>query len=141
MSRDSNYKAVSFRFNMDVEEDKKLYGQLSAMADGYTSLSACMKSIVAEYFSVIDTVKAQNDFYAFFLEKYKDLNQELINNMREEFQLQSAKILGALVSGMSINSSNLNIAKVEESSFSKEKQLPDISETVPDALEDFLNKF
>lgn len=45
------YKAVSCRFNMQDEEERKLYNMVEQKAKDYSTISGCIKAILREYFA------------------------------------------------------------------------------------------
>lgn len=124
---DGKQKSIFIRFNMDNKADKELYLKLSEGADDSASLTAYVKKILEEYFSLNIKIADRQEFH----------NQMLVV-VREEVQAQGMKLVGALLAG--IGSGNIPVQQLNAvQNEQKETILPEACEELPDGLSSVLD--
>lgn len=84
-----NQKSVFIRFNMDDRADKELYSKLSREAGNTASLTAYVKKVLKEYFSMNIKIADRQEFH-----------NQMLAAIREEMQSQGMKLVGALLAGI-----------------------------------------
>lgn len=119
-----NQKSVSIRFNMDDRVDKELYLRLVEGAGDSASLTAYIKRVLEEYFSLNIKIADRQEFH-----------NQMLTIIREEMQAQGMKLIGALLAGIGTVNLQLPQAGIE----SKEAELPDVCEKLPDELRGVLD--
>lgn len=117
-------KSVYIRFNMDDKSDKELYHKLMGEAGGSASLTAYVKRVLEEYFTLNIRIADRQEFH-----------NQMLSVVREEMQSQGMKLVGALLAG--IGTVSVSIPKTD--TVPKEVELPDICEELPDKLSGVLD--
>ena len=117
-------KSIFIRFNMDDKSDKELYQRLTGAAGSSASLTAYVKRVLEEYFTLNIRIADRQEFH----------NQRL-SVVREEMQSQGMKLVGALLAG--IGTVSIPVTQVEADT--KEAGLPEVCEKLPDELSSILD--
>ena len=119
-----NQKSIFIRFNMDDKADKELYLKLSGEAGNTASLTAYVKRVLEEYFSLNIKITDRQEFH-----------NQMLTAIREEMQSQGMKLVGALLAG--IGTVNLPISQARN--VSREAGLPEACDVLPEELQGILN--
>mgnify|MGYP006906613881 CR=1 FL=1 len=119
-----NQKSIFIRFNMDDKADKELYLKLSGEAGNTASLTAYVKRVLEEYFSLNIKITDRQEFH-----------NQMLTAIREEMQSQGMKLVGALLAG--IGTVNLPISQAKN--VSREAGLPELCDTLPEELQGVLD--
>jgi hypothetical protein len=119
-----NQKSIFIRFNMDDKADKELYLKLSGEAGNTASLTAYVKRVLEEYFSLNIKITDRQEFH-----------NQMLTAIREEMQSQGMKLVGALLAG--IGTVNLPISQVEN--VSRGAELPESCDGLPEELQGILD--
>ena len=119
-----NQKSIFIRFNMDDKADKELYLKLSGEAGNTASLTAYVKRVLEEYFSLNIKTTDRQEFH-----------NQMLTAIREEMQSQGMKLVGALLAG--IGTVNLPISQA--GNVSREAGLPELCDTLPEQLQGVLD--
>ena len=82
-------KSVFIRFNMADEADCDLYLKLAEAAGSSASLTAYVKRVLEEHFSVKMEISGRQEFH-----------EQILSVVREEMQAQGMKLVGALLAGI-----------------------------------------
>ena len=117
-------KSVFIRFNMSDEADCDLYMKLAEAAGSSASLTAYVKRILEEHFSVKMEMSGRQEF-----------REQMLAVVREEMQAQGMKLVGALLAG--IGTVSIPVVKCEAES--NVTELPEICEELPEELSGVLN--
>lgn len=117
-------KSIFIRFNMDDENDRKLYLKLTKEAENFASLTVYVKRILEEYFTLNLKIADRQEFH-----------NQMLSVVREEMQLQGMKLVGAFLSGISVG----GISAQKTDIASNETALPDTCEKLPDELSGVLD--
>ena len=117
-------KSVFIRFNMSDEADCGLYMKLTEAAGSSASLTAYVKRVLEEHFSVKMEMIERQEFYG-----------QMLSNVREEMQSQGMKLVGALLAGIG----TVNVPVIRDEMASKETELPEVCEELPDELRGVLD--
>lgn len=118
-----NQKSVFIRFNMDDKADRELYFKLSGEAGNTASLTAYVKRVLEEYFSLNIKIADRQEFH-----------NQMLTAIREEMQSQGMKLVGALLAG--IGTVSLPIPQKEN--VSREAELPESCDALPEELQGVL---
>lgn len=119
-----NQKSIFIRFNMSDKADQELYQKLSEAAGGSSSLTAYVKRMLQEYFTLYIKVADRQEFHT-----------QMLAAVREEIQAQGMKLVGALLAG--IGTVNVPVQQAEIPK--KETELPDTCEQLPEELHGILD--
>lgn len=119
-----NQKSIFIRFNMDDKADKELYLKLSGEAGNTASLTAYVKRVLEEYFSLNIKIADRQEFHS-----------QMLAAIREEMQSQGMKLVGALLAG--IGTVNLPISQKEN--VPREAELPELCDALPEELQGILD--
>ena len=84
-----NQKSVFIRFNMDDRSDNELYQRLVEESGSTSSLTAYVKRVLEEYFSLNIKIADRQEFH-----------NQMLAVVREEMQSQGMKLVGALLAGI-----------------------------------------
>lgn len=117
-------KSVSIRFNMDDKMDQELYMKLIKGAGNSASLTAYVKRLLEEYFSLNIKIADRQEFH-----------NQMLTVIREEMQSQGMKLVGALLSGLG----TVNLPSPQTGVEAKEAELPDVCEKLPEELQGVLD--
>lgn len=117
-------KSVFIRFNMADKADCDLYLKLAEAAGSSASLTAYVKRILEEHFSVIMEISGRQEFH-----------EQMLSAIREEMQAQGMKLVGALLPGIG----TVSIPVVKREAESNITELPEICEELPEELSGVLN--
>lgn len=79
-----NQKAIFIRFNMDDRSDSELYQRLVEESGSTSSLTAYVKRVLEEYFSLNIKIADRQEFH-----------NQMLAAIREEMQSQGMKLVGA----------------------------------------------
>lgn len=109
---------------MDDRSDRELYLKLAGEAGNTVSLTAYVKRVLEEYFSLNIKIADRQEFHS-----------QMLAAVREEMQSQGMKLVGALLAGIGMVSIPIPQMVIEE----KEAMLPDICEKLPDELRGVLD--
>lgn len=118
-----NQKSVSIRFNMDDRADWELYQKLAEGSGSAASLTAYVKRVLEEYFSLNIRIADRQEFH----------NQMLVA-IREEMQAQGMKLVGALLAGIGA----AGIPPRQATTVSSAAELPDVCDGLPEELQGIL---
>lgn len=118
-----NQKSVSIRFNMDDRADWELYQKLAEGSGSAASLTAYVKRVLEEYFSLNIRIADRQEFH----------NQMLVA-IREEMQAQGMKLVGALLAGIGA----AGIPPRQSTTVSSAAELPDVCDGLPEELQGIL---
>ena len=94
-------KSVFIRFNMSDEADCDLYMKLAEAAGSSASLTAYVKRVLEEHFSVKVEMSGRQEFH-----------EQIVSVIREEMQAQGMKLVGALLAG--IGTVNVSVRQNED---------------------------
>ena len=119
-----NQKSVFIRFNMDDRTDRELYEKLVEESGSASSLTAYVKRVLEEYFSLNIKIADRQEFHS-----------QMLTAIREEMQSQGMKLVGALLAG--IGTVNLPISQVEN--VSRGAELPESCDGLPEELQGILD--
>lgn len=118
-----NQKSVFIRFNMDDRADRELYLKLAGEAGNAVSLTAFVKKVLEEHFSLNIEIADRQEFH-----------RQMLAAIREEMQSQGMKLVGALLAG--IGTVSLPIPQKEN--VSREAELPESCDALPEELQGVL---
>lgn len=117
-------KSIFIRFNMDDKNDRALYTRLTGEAGSSASLTAYVKRVLEEYFSLNIKIADRQEFH-----------NQMLSVVREEMQSQGMKLVGALLAGIGVD-----VALVQRTdAIPMENVLPDVCEKLPDELNGILD--
>ena len=119
-----NQKSIFIRFNMDDKADKELYLKLSGEAGNTASLTAYVKRVLEEYFSLNIKITDRQEFH-----------NQMLTAIREEMQSQGMKLVGALLAG--IGTVNFPISQARN--VPREAGLPEVCDALPEELQGVLD--
>ena len=120
-----NQKSIFIRFNMDDRVDRELYLRLTGEAGNATSLTAYVKRVLEEYFSLNIKIADRQEFH-----------NQMLMVIREEMQSQGMKLVGAFLAGIGMVS--IPTTQKEKLSGEIEVELPQACERLPDELQSIL---
>ncbi len=118
-----NQKAVSIRFNMDDRADRELYLKLAEKSGSAASLTAYVKRVLEEYFSLDIKIADRQEFHS-----------QMLAAIREEMQSQGMKLVGALLAGIG----TVSVPIQQRDVVPGEAGLPEASEELPEGLKGIL---
>lgn len=119
-----NQKAVSIRFNMDDRADRELYLKLAEGSGSAASLTAYVKRVLEEYFSLNIRIADRQEFH-----------NQVLAAIREEMQSQGMKLVGALLAGIG----TVSVPIQQRDVVPGEAGLPEASEELPEGLKGILD--
>lgn len=119
-----NQKSIFIRFNMDDKADRELYMKLAGEAGSAASLTAYVKRMLEEHFSLNIKIADRQEFH-----------NQMLTVIREEMQSQGMKLVGALLAGIG----TVNIPSVQPETVPKGEKLPDVCEELPEELRGILD--
>lgn len=119
-----NQKSIFIRFNMDDKTDRELYRKLADGAGCAASLTAYVKRVLEEYFSLNIKIADRQEFH-----------NQMLMAIHEEMQSQGMKLVGALLAG--IGTVNIPLAQVKNVSGGAE--LPEACDVLPEELQGILD--
>ena len=117
-------KSVFIRFNMDDTADRELYLKLTKEAGNAASLTAYVKRVLEEYFSLNVKIADRQEFHS-----------QMLSVIREEMQSQGMKLVGALLAGIG----TVSAATPVDGVISEGTMLPDSCESLPEELSGVLD--
>ena len=118
-----NQKAVFIRFNMDDRADRELYQKLVEESGSAASLTAYVKRVLEEYFSMNIRIADRQEFH-----------NQMLAVVREEMQSQGMKLVGALLAGIG----TVSVPIQQRDVVPGEAGLPEASEELPEGLKGIL---
>lgn len=118
-----NQKAVFIRFNMDDRADRELYQKLVEESGSAASLTAYVKRVLEEYFSLNIRIADRQEFH-----------NQMLAAIREEMQSQGMKLVGALLAGIG----TVNIQIPQTGNVSGGAELPEACDILPEELQGIL---
>lgn len=118
-----NQKAVSIRFNMDDRADRELYLKLAEGSGSAASLTAYVKRVLEEYFSLDIKIADRQEFHS-----------QMLAAIREEMQSQGMKLVGAILAGIG----TVSVPIQQKDVVPGEAGLPEASEELPEGLKGIL---
>ena len=118
-----NQRSVSIRFNMDDRADWELYQKLAEGSGNAASLTAYVKRVLEEYFSLNIRIADRQEFH-----------NQMLAAIREEMQAQGMKLVGALLAGISV----AGIPPMQSATVSSAAELPDVCDGLPEELQGIL---
>lgn len=110
-----NQRSVSIRFNMDDRADRELYQRLAEESGSAASMTAYVKRMLEEYFSLNIKIADRQKFY-----------NQIVAVIREEMQSQGMKLVGALLAGIG----TVNIPVLQTGNVSGGAELPEACEVL-----------
>lgn len=117
-------KSIFIRFNMDDKNDRELYMKLTGEAGSSASLTAYIKRVLEEYFTLNIKIADRQEFH-----------NQMLSVVREEMQSQGMKLVGALLAGI-----GTGVVPVQrKDSEPAETALPEVCEKLPDELSSVLD--
>lgn len=117
-------KSIFIRFNMDDKNDRELYMKLTREAGSSASLTAYVKRVLEEYFTLNIKIADRQEFH-----------NQMLSAVREEMQSQGMKLVGALLAGI-----GTGVVPVQrKDSEPVETALPEVCEKLPDELSGVLD--
>ena len=117
-------KSIFIRFNMDDKSDRELYAKLAGEAGNSASLTSYAKMVLEEHFTLNIKIADRQEFH-----------RQMLSAVREEMQSQGMKLVGALLSGISMG--NVPVQRVDAAQSGV--ALPDACEKLPDELSGVLD--
>ena len=119
-----NQKAIFIRFNMDDRSDSELYQRLVEESGSTSSLTAYVKRVLEEYFSLNIKIADRQEFH-----------NQMLAIVREEMQLQGMKLVGALLAGIG----TVNLPVSQTGNVSGGAELPESCDGLPEELQGILD--
>ena len=119
-----NQKSIFIRFNMDDRSDCELYQRLVEGLGSASSLTAYVKGVLEEHFSLNIKIADRQEFHS-----------QMLAAIREEMQSQGMKLVGALLAG--IGTVNLPISQT--GNVSGGADLPEPCDALPEELQGILD--
>lgn len=119
-----NQKAVFIRFNMDDRADRELYQKLVEESGSAVSLTAYVKRVLEEYFTLNIRIADRQEF-----------RSQMLAAIREEMQSQGMKLVGALLAGIG----TVNIPVSQTGNVSERAELPETCDVLPEELQGILD--
>lgn len=119
-----NQRSIFIRFNMEDRADRELYRKLTEGAGGAASLTAYVKRMLEEYFSLNIRIADRQEFH-----------NQMLTVIREEMQSQGMKLVGALLAGIG----TVDIPAQQPERVPGETELPDVCEGLPEELKGILD--
>lgn len=119
-----NQKSIFIRFNMDDRVDRELYLRLTGEAGNAASLTAYVKRVLEEYFSLNIKIADRQEFH-----------NQMLMVIREEMQSQGMKLVGAFLAGIG----TVRIPSVQPETVPNEAELPNVCEKLPEELQGILD--
>lgn len=117
-------KSIFIRFNMDDKNDRELYMKLTGEAGSSASLTAYVKRVLEEYFTLNIRIADRQEFHS-----------QMLSAVREEMQSQGMKLVGALLAGI-----GTGVVPVQrQDSEPAETALPEVCEKLPEELSGVLD--
>lgn len=117
-------KSIFIRFNMDDKNDRELYMKLTGEAGSSASLTAYVKRVLEEYYTLNIRIADRQEFHS-----------QMLSAVREEMQSQGMKLVGALLAGI-----GTGVVPVQRTgSETAETALPEVCEKLPDELSGVLD--
>lgn len=117
-------KSIFIRFNMDDKNDRELYMKLTGEANNSASLTAYVKRVLEEYFTLNIKIADRQEFH-----------NQMLSAVREEMQSQGMKLVGALLAGI-----GTGVVPVQrKGSEPAETALPEVCEKLPEELSGVLD--
>lgn len=117
-------KSIFIRFNMDDKNDRELYMKLTGKANNSASLTAYVKRVLEEYFTLNIKIADRQEFHS-----------QMLSAVREEMQSQGMKLVGALLAGI-----GTGVVPVQrKDSEPAETALPEVCEKLPEELSGVLD--
>lgn len=117
-------KSIFIRFNMDDKNDRELYMKLTGEANNSASLTAYVKRVLEEYFTLNIKIADRQEFHS-----------QMLSAVREEMQSQGMKLVGALLAGI-----GTGVVPVQrKDSEPAETALPEVCEKLPEELSGVLD--
>lgn len=117
-------RSVFIRFNMADEADCDLYLKLAEAAGSSASLTAYVKRVLEEYFSVKMEISERQEFH-----------EQMLSVVRDEMQIQGMKLVGALLTGIG----TVSIPAVRSEAESEAIELPESCKELPEELNGILD--
>lgn len=117
-------KSIFIRFNMDDKNDRELYMKLTGEAGSSASLTAYVKRVLEEYFTLNIKIADRQEFHS-----------QMLSAVREEMQSQGMKLVGALLAG--IGTGVVPVQRKDRES--EETALPEVCEKLPEELSGVLD--
>lgn len=117
-------KSIFIRFNMEDKADKELYLKLAGEAGSAASLTSYVKKALEEYFCLNIKIADRQVFH-----------DQMLTVLREEMQSQGMKLVGALLAGIG----TVSIPASQVKNTSREAELPEICEELPEELQGILD--
>ena len=118
-----NQKSIFIRFNMDDMSDCELYQRLMEESGSTSSLTAYVKRVLDEYFSLNIKIADRQEFH-----------NQMLAVVREEMQSQGMKLVGALLAGIG----TVSVPIQQRDVVPGEAGLPEASEELPEGLKGIL---
>ena len=118
-----NQKSIFIRFNMDDMSDCELYQRLMEESGSTSSLTAYVKRVLEEYFSLNIKIADRQEFH-----------NQMVAVVREEMQSQGMKLVGALLAGIG----TVSVPIQQRDVVPGEAGLPEASEELPEGLKGIL---
>ena len=119
-----NQKSVFIRFNMDDRSDNELYQRLVEESGSTSSLTAYVKRVLEEYFSLNIKIADRQEFH-----------NQMLAIVREEMQSQGMKLVGALLAGIG----TVNLPVSQTGNVSGGAELPESCDGLPEELQGILD--
>lgn len=117
-------RSVFIRFNMADKADCDLYLKLAEASGSSSSLTACVKRALEEYFSVKMEMSERQQFH-----------EQMLLMVREEMQAQGMKLVGALPAGIG----TVNAPLSRDGATAGGTELPESCGELPDELRGVLD--
>ena len=124
-----NYKSISFRMNLDDENERTIYDNLVASAEGYVSISAFLKHVISYYYEM----EERRHIVEVVEQAIKDQQCRLESLIRDEISKQGLTILGGLLASM--GNVTTEVVTTEPSNLPKEEDV------FPESLNGVLSMF
>lgn len=119
-----NQKSVFIRFNMDDRTDRELYKKLVEESGSASSLTAYVKRVLDEYFSLNIKIADRQEFH-----------NQMLAAIRDEMQVQGMKLVGALLAGIG----TVSASSISSGTVSNGTDLPDVCDSLPSELQGVLD--
>ena len=132
-----NRQAVTVRFNLLSEKERKIYECLMNKEHGDISVSAQVRDILLEHYENEEKDKQLAEVFQEMKDYYKKTLVAMKNIVKEEMQNHDMRVLAVLASNG--NYSSINLADVQKNG--KGMELPKESKELPEGMESVLKMF
>lgn len=132
-----NRQAVTVRFNLLNEKERKIYECLTDKEHGDISMAAQVRDILYEHYENEKKEKQRTEAFQKMQIYYKKTLVEIKNMVKEELQNHDMRVLAVLASNG--NYTSINLADMQKKG--KGMELPKESKELPEGMDSVLKMF